>query len=183
MKIVGKIFAILFSVLFGIILFAFSIVTFVSSIYNENFYENILKNIDLSTIKLSDLGVDLEGTVEDYLVYSLNEIGFDSETSRSIIRNDEIKEVLGEFVSDCVEYAIKKEEIPQIEKEDIDKILNNKEVKEKIESKIKDEDINKLVKEVNNFIKDNIGKISIDDIDTSNKGGLDKNAASATHFK
>lgn len=183
MKIIGKMFAVIFSSVFGIILFAFSLVTFVSSIYTEDFYTNIFKNIDLSAIKLSDLGIDLEGTLEDYLVSALEEVGIDKEASISILRNDEIKEVLGEFVSDCVEYATNKEELPKIEKEDINKILDNKEVKEVVKDKIKEEDIDELITEVNNLIKENIGSINIDDINIGNKGGLDQNAASSIIVK
>jgi len=183
MKVIGKIFAVIFSCIFGIIIFSFSIVSFASSIYTEDFYSNIFKNIDLSTIKLSDLGVDVDGTVEDYLVDVLDKAGIDSEISRNIIRNDEIKEVLGEFVSECVEYATTKEEIPQIEKEDVNKILNNKDVKEIVKDKISEEDIDELINEVNKLIKENISDISIEGINIDNKGGVDKNAASAIRVK
>lgn len=159
MKVVRSIISGVFSIIYFAILICFIVISFASSIYNEKFYSDILKSVDLDTVYLNDFGIEEEGTVEDFLVSTLNEAGIDENISLNIIRSDEIKELTGKFISEYVDYVSNNEKIPQITREDVDVILNNKDVKELIDKNIDltDEKINKIIDMANEFIRENLG--------------------------
>lgn len=156
----GKFFAIIFSVIYSIILTLMIILFFMSSFTKGNIYTDILKSIDLNSVKLSDIDprlADMFGsdvTLEDAFVSSLGKAGIDENIAREIANNEEIKEVVGDFVGDCINYSINKEELPQIKEEDVNVILDNIDVEEVTGEKIEKQEIMDYVDEVNKNAKD-----------------------------
>lgn len=159
MKILKKLISIMLSIILFFVLILFSGISFVSNFYSKEYYTNLMKNIDLDTVKLTDIGIDEEGTVEDYLVDELNEMGLEKDLSRKIIRSDEVKEVVGTFVADWVEYSSNGKDIPQISREDVDKVLSNDDVKSVIDEELTDEEINKLIEIINDAIKEGLNEV------------------------
>lgn len=156
----GKFFAIIFSVIYSIVLILIILLFFMSSFTKGNIYTDILKSIDLKEIKLSDIDPSLaeafgrDVTLEDAFVSTLSDAGIDSNVAREIANNEEVKEVVGEFVGDCINYSINKSDLPQIKEEDVDVILDNIDVEEVTGEEINKEEIMNYVDEINNNTKD-----------------------------
>lgn len=159
-KVLGNFLAILFSILYSITLVSIIVLFFFTSFFKGDIYTSILKSIDLKEIKLSDIdprfkelfGKDV--TIEEAFVLTLEEVGIDSNVALEIINNEEVKEVVGEFIGDCVNYTVNQDKLPEIKEEDIDKILDNIDI-DKIENKeINKEEIMEYVDEINISAKD-----------------------------
>lgn len=156
----GNFFAIIFSVLYSLILVSVIIAFFFTSFFKGDIYTSVLKSIDLKEIKLSAIDPRLSNlfgkdvTIEEALVLSLEEIGIDSNVALEIINNDEIKEVVGEFIGDCVNYTVNQDKLPEIKEEDIDKILDNIDVQSITDKEINKEEIMEYVDEINLSAKD-----------------------------
>ena len=156
----GKFFAIIFSVIYSFGLTLMIILFFMSSFTKGNIYTDILKSIDLDSVKLSDIDPRLakmfgsDVTLEDAFVSSLGKAGIDENVAREIANNPEVKEVVGEFVGDCINYSINKDELPQIKEEDVNVILDNIDVEEVTGEKIEKQEIMDYVDEVNKNAKD-----------------------------
>lgn len=154
----GNFFAIIFSVIYSIGLTLIIILFFMSSFFKGDIYSSVLKSIDFKEIKLSDIDsslVNLFGkdvTLEEAFVSTLEQAGIDSDVAIEIINNDEIKEVVGEFVGEVVNYSINQDELPQIEKEDVEVILDNINIEESVD--LNKEEIMKYVDEININAKD-----------------------------
>lgn len=163
MKIVGKILAVLYSIVFSLVLLLISILINCTNIFKGSFYKDVLNSVKLNELKASDLGLsdDPNQTVEEVLVDKLKEVGINSDVSKKIINNQEIKEVLGNLMADIVNYSIDPKEVPQISKNDVEKILNNKDVKEIIDENLSQEDIDKLVNEANKMLKEIGGGLNV----------------------
>lgn len=161
MKVIGKIFAVVFSTIYFFILLALLIINFGTNILKGDFYVSILKSVDLKTIKVSDLGniigtdeIDEGTTLEEVLIESLEESGIDKQVGIEILENDEIKEVVGKFIGEYINYSVTKENVPEISKEDINKIINNASVKKVIGNELDGMSIDEIYDELNSEIKD-----------------------------
>lgn len=156
----GNFFAIIFSIIYSIILILIIIMFFFSSFFKGDIYTSILKSIDFKEIKLSDIDLrfkELFGkdvTLEEAFVLTLEEVGIDSNVAVEIINNDEVKEVVGEFIGDCVNYTINQDELPEIKESDVEVILDNIDVEEVTNNEINKEEIMKYVDEINVAAKD-----------------------------
>lgn len=156
----GKFLAIIFSVIYSIGLTLMIILFFMSSFTKGNFYSDILKSIDLNSVKLSDIDprlTDMFGsdvTLEEAFVTSLEKAGIDENVAREIANNEEVKEVVGEFVGDCINYSINKDELPKIKEEDVNVILDNIDVEEVTGKNLEKQEIMNYVDEVNKNAKD-----------------------------
>lgn len=155
----GKFFAIICSIIYSIILIGGIMLFFMSSFFKGNIYTDILKSVDLSKIKLSDIDPKLvsmfgnDVTLEKVLVMSLEDAGIDSDIALEIVKNDEIKEVVGEFFGECINYTVNKDEVPKISNEDVDKIIDNIDVNEINNKQIDKKEIMEYVDEINNNAK------------------------------
>lgn len=159
MKVIGNILAGMISMIFSVVLFIMMLLIFISNIFSENYYKNILNDIDMSEIKLSDLGVSSlseefgeDASVEDVLVETLEEAGINENDARHIVNNEKVNEVVGEFLSDTMVYLTDNKQIPQLDYEDVEEIINSKEISQVLEDIPNDEEIKELVDELNNFI-------------------------------
>ena len=156
----GKFFAIIFSVIYSIILTLMIILFFMSSFTKGNIYTDILKSIDLNSVKLSDIDPRLASmfgsdvTLEEAFVSSLSKAGVDESVAREIANNPEIKEVVGDFVGDCINYSINKEELPKIKEEDVNTILDNIDIEEVTGENLEKQEIMDYVDEINKNAKD-----------------------------
>lgn len=113
------------------------ILSSVTSLMSADFYGDLLKDVDFTTIKVADIDSSLEleygsdATIEDVLVDELKEYGVEEDTVREVINDDEIKEIVGGIFGEMVEYyATGNGEIPQVEKSDVTKILDKLELSE-----------------------------------------------------
>ena len=140
MKILGNILATIVSILYSVILLVIIILVFVSNAFSANYYEEILNDINISEIKLTDLGLatfekefGADASVEDVLVKSLEKVGISKNDAEKVVNNEQINEVVGTLLSDTVGYLAGSEHLPQINYEDIDKILKSDEVSSVLE--------------------------------------------------
>lgn len=156
MKIVGKIFAVLYTIVFSVFLLAFSLILPVSNGLNASFFSGLLNTIELSEIKAKDLGFsdDPNISLEDALVDTIAEMGIDKNVAKEIMENEEIKDLAGNLLEKFVNYTINPEEVPQISREEVETVLNNSAVKEVMDSSISSEDIDEIVKEANKALKE-----------------------------
>lgn len=159
-KKIGKFFAILISIIYSILLVSIIIMYFMASFFKGNIYVDVLKSIDLKEVKLSDIDSSLvnvfgkDVTLEEAFVSSLESAGINGEVAKDIINNEEIKEVVGEFVGDCVNYTINQESLPEISEKDVEIILDNIDVQEITDIEINKEEIMEYVDEINKNTKD-----------------------------
>lgn len=156
MKVLGKIAAILYSIIFVLAFFGVSLLVGASNLLNGSFYTSVLKSVDLNEINASDLGLtdNPDESLEDVLINQLSESGLDKQVSEAILNNDEIKEVVGDVIGQVINYTINKGEAPKITKDQAKTILDNKDVKKMLDEDFTDEDINELVSELNEFLKE-----------------------------
>lgn len=128
-----------------------------SSFFRPTYYSNILKNINLEDIKLSDLGMD-EGledvNLKEYMIDLAKEAGIEENLAEALIDNEKIKNVVGQFASDFLNYTVTKENVPQISKEDIKEILEEKEVKTILEKEISDKEVDQMIDDLNRCLSD-----------------------------
>lgn len=166
LKIFGKILGVLYSIIFTFILFGLSLLICGFSLFNSSSYKKIIDKIDLSEVKINDLGIDGdEGTtLKDFVIDQFGEIGIDKETSEKIIENDEIKDVVEDLFEEAIEYSTENGEIPSIDKDDIKSILENEEVKKVMGDKYSEEDIDKMVDEANAQLKEIFKDRSVSDV-------------------
>lgn len=157
MKFVGNVLAKVFSIIFFIVLFLMMILFFLSNVFSANYYKNILNDIDLSEIKLADLGITGEefsedASVEDLLVDSLKEAGISENDAKKIVNNEKINEVVGNFISDTMNYLTYNEEVPQLDYKDVKEIIESNEVSSVLEDTPNDKEIKEFVDEVNKYL-------------------------------
>lgn len=159
-KKLGMFFAILFSILYSVGLVALIIMFFMSSFFKGNIYGDILKSINLNEVKLSDFDPRLvstfgrDVTLEEAFISSLEKAGVDGKVAKEIANNGEVKEVVGEFVGDIVNYSVNGGDIPQIKEEDVETILDNIDTEDIIDEYIEKDEIMKYVNDVNINAKD-----------------------------
>lgn len=157
MKVFRNILAVLFSITYFLCLIIVSVLMLVSSFFRPSYYSDILKDINFEDIKLSDLGIDVNGedvNLKEYLVDLAHEAGIENKLAEALIDNERIKNVVGQFASDFLNYTITKENVPQISKEDIRKILEEKEVKAILEKEISDQEVSQMVDDLNKYLSD-----------------------------
>lgn len=166
MKIIGKVFSLIFSIIFfiGITIFGFLFLT--SKFFNPNYYTEMLDSIEIKEIKVSELGIeDLTNefgdvTIEEAIVISLEKEDIDSEVALEIIESKEIKEILGKVISGIVDYEVTNETLPQLDKTDIDKLLDNKQINEIIQKENIEIDREELLNQINKTLKEELGDIN-----------------------
>lgn len=163
LKIIGKIFAVLFSAVYFFALASFVILFFGSNLLSTTYYKSVLKSIDLKEIKIKDLNVNIneldidENTsVQDIIVEGLEELGLNNEMSIAIVENEEIREILGTYIGEFVNYQVSGGEMPEIKLEDVKTVLTNELIIEAAGKTPTDEDIEKVYEELNNLTRDYI---------------------------
>ena len=156
---IGNILAVIVSGIYFFVLFAMTILLFISNVYSANYYKQILNDVDLSEIKLSDFGVTSFGeefgedsSVEDVLVRILEETGIPKDDATKIVNNEKVNEVVGNFLSDTMVYLTNNEEIPQLNYQDVEEIIKSNEVSSVLEYTPNQEEIKQLVDEFNKYI-------------------------------
>jgi len=161
MKVVGNVLAGIVSVIYFFVLIVMICILFASNAFSEKYYSNVLKEIEFNEVKLTDLGVTEvnevygeEATVEDVLVGILKEAGFSENDAKVIINNDEVKELVGTFISDSVTYVATNEEVPQLNKEEVKKVLENEEIAPLLKDVPEGAELDGLVNDINIMIKD-----------------------------
>jgi len=168
MKILGNFLATIVSILYAFVLLAIIILVFASNAFSSNYYQDVLKDIDMNEIKLEDLGVSsfeeefgADASVEDVLVKSFETVGISKKDAVKIMNSEEINKVVGDLFSDAVGYLAGSEELPQITYQDALKIVKGDEIASKLENVPNDEEIKELVDEANELIKNLLkGEIS-----------------------
>ena len=159
MKTLRSILALFTSIIFFVVLLIMVLLVFVSNIFSKDYYASILSTDTLKEIKLSDIGYSKDGieedaTVEDLLISSLEEVGISSNDAEKIINNEQVSEVVGEFLSDTMVYFTNNEEIPQLDYQDIEKIIQSEEVANVLETDFNEEELKQIVNDLNKYIAD-----------------------------
>lgn len=154
MKIFGKVLSVVYTILFTIVLLILSVSLFASNFFKDSFYADMLKNVNFDEIPADVIGLGEEGkTLKESLVDILNGAGVNKKVADEILDDEQIKEVLGNLIGDIARYSANGENLPQLKKEDLEKVINNKSVKELLPD---DFNTNDLVKGVNETLKENI---------------------------
>lgn len=158
----GKFLGVIFSIIYSIILIIMIILLFASSFLKGNLYGNILKSIDISEIKLSDISPELASmmgedlTLEETFISVLEEAGIDSNVATKLVETEEVKEIAGDYIGEIINYTIYKEEFPEIKEKDVEKVIDNIDIEEITGESINKEEIMKFVEEFNSSTKDSI---------------------------
>lgn len=164
MKILGKIIAVLFCIIYFFLMTVFMTLTFAMNLVSGDYYADVFKGLDLKGIKISDLGefgeefefgeeLEEDATLEDVLVYELKEGGVSDTTARAILENKEIREVVGKFVGEFINYNLGGE-APTISRNDVETILKNKDVIDAIGETPTDEEIDTLYDNLLEMVED-----------------------------
>lgn len=131
LKILGKFFAVIFSIVFFFVLTGFMSALFARNITSANYYSDVIENIDLDTMKVSDLNeffdigdLDPDATLEDALIDALTEESGDAVAAKSLVNNKEIRSIVGKFLGDFINYYLGGEK-PNVSKKDLETILTN----------------------------------------------------------
>lgn len=171
MKVVGKIFAVLYTILFTPITLILILVFTISGYFKANFYTNLITNDALMGTKISEISSNFSGkeeitelcgedcTVKDAIVASASEgYGIDKKLVEEALNDKDIQKALGDFVGKYVnlettgiakklDYKIYEK---ALEKEVSQKILNQVGyTKEEFKQFI--EEYNESVDDYNNF--------------------------------
>lgn len=158
MRFIGNFFAGIVSLIYFAVLLVMSMALFASNLFSADYFSDVLKSIEFSEIKLSDLGIEgvEEGaTVEDLLVDTLEEAGVSENDAKKILNSEEIKDVAGNFLSDTVTYIANQDgEIPQIKEKDVDRILQSEELKGLLQEVPDDIKTKDMTDEINNMIRE-----------------------------
>lgn len=161
LKFFGKFIAFIYSIAFFFILDALLLLICLSNLLNPKFYGDILKNLDLSQIKIVDIlgdkTSDIEDkatTAEDFLVDQLEENGIPTESAKKIVTNKEVKELVGTFMGKVIQYYVFNKETPQIDSEQVNSIL--KEFNLEDELKENNIEIDSIVEKVNKKIAEKL---------------------------
>lgn len=163
LKVFGKIFAVLFCIIYFFGLTAIMTLMISRNLVSENYYSKVFRDIDLSSIVLSDLGefselledsgLDETATLEDLAIKFLtNGELFSEEKARAIVQNEEIRSIVGEFVGEFINYAMGGE-APEISKSDLETVLRNPDLNS-VTGVPTDEDIDRIYDQLNIAIKD-----------------------------
>lgn len=161
MKAVGNVLAGIVSVIYFFVLIGMIFILFSSNVFSEKYYSDILKSVEFNEVKLTDLGVTEvneiygeEATVEDVLVGGLKEVGFSENDAKVIINNNEVKELVGAFISDSVTYVATNGEVPQLNKEEVKAIIENKEIAPLLKEVPEGAELDRVVNDINSMIKE-----------------------------
>lgn len=156
---IGNVLAGIVSVVYFFVLFAMMVLGFVSNVFSANYYKQVLNDVDLSEIKLSDVGVTSfneefgeDASVEDVLVKTLEEAGVSRNDATKIVNNEKVNEVVGTFLSDTMVYLANNEEVPQLNYQDAEEIMKSNEISSVLEYTPTEEELKQLVDELNKYI-------------------------------
>ena len=145
----GKFFALIFSTIYYFLLLIMLFLMFSSKFITKEFYVKTIKKIDLSEIKIKE---ENNKTIEQLLIEKLEESGIDEKTSKEILKNEKLKEFVGNIIGNSISSIITKEKLIEVTNEDLKKIINEI----PIDIKISDEELNELTNEINTAIKEEI---------------------------
>ena len=145
----GKFFALIFSTIYYFLLLIMLFLMFSSKFITKEFYVKTIKKIDLSEIKIKE---ENNKTIEQLLIEKLEESGIDEKTSKEILKNEKLKEFVGNIIGNSISSIITKEKLIEVTNEHLKKIINEI----PIDIKISDEKLNELTNEINTAIKENI---------------------------
>lgn len=117
MKVVGKIFAVLYTILFTPITLILILVFTISGYFKSSFYTNLINNDALMKTKISDISTDFGGkeeiteicgedcTVKDAIVASASEgYGIDKELVEEALNDKDIQKAVGDFVGTYISF-------------------------------------------------------------------------------
>ncbi len=159
LKVIGKIFAVIFCIVYFFLLTGFMTISFAGNFLSGDYYGKVLEKIDLKTIKMSDLGDFLEGsdldadaTVEDALIKYIVESGTDEEKAIALVENKEVKRLLGKYIGQYVNFNVTGE-IPKVEKKDVEDLLSIPDLTSIIGEPTQ-EDIDKVYNQLNDLVNE-----------------------------
>lgn len=165
MKVVGKFFAIIFCIIYFFVLTFLMILAFAGNALSSNYYSDVFENIDLKSIKVSDLnGLFNEGqfsndaTLEDVLVEYFDNETVDENKVRELINNKEVKKTAGKVIGQIVSYAIGGEK-PEITRKEIENFFESSVVTDVI-GKPTEENIDDVYNQLNEIIEEMKGGIN-----------------------
>jgi len=157
-KKVCTVLAVFISIIYFLVLQIVVLLNFASSFLNGETYANILKNEEFKTIKLSELNIEeltddygVDATVEDVLIDALVENGLKIEVAKEFVNNDLVIDLVSNLLEDYINYQIDGK-IPSINRNEVVNILNDEEIKNIIDGKLTDEEILKMVDDINKAI-------------------------------
>lgn len=161
-KFIGKLFAFLYSMVFFAVLNIFLILIFITNVLGTKFYENIVINIDLSKIEYKDIAqnyikdkIPSEITVEEKLIDVMEKANIEENKAREIIENEKLRALVGKYIGKSIDYVLGKDELPQIENTEVDNILKEFNLNDKVNDNV-DEIISKINKELNDSLNNSI---------------------------
>lgn len=166
MKILTKIFSFVFELIFFIGITIFGISFLVSRFFNQNYYTQILDDIDIKEMKISELGIKKldekykDMTIEEAIITELESASIDSKIAIEVIESREVKEVLGKIISEVVDYELTDAPIPQLDYDSLDKLLNNEQVSKILKEEQIEIDKEELLNEINKTLREELGDVN-----------------------
>lgn len=166
MKILTKIFSFVFELIFFIGITIFGISFLVSRFFNQNYYTQILDDIDIKEMKISELGIKeldekyKDMTIEEAIITELESASIDSKIAIEVIESREVKEVLGKIISEVVDYELAGAPIPQLDYDSLDKLLNNEQVSKILKEEQIEIDKEELLNEINKTLREELGDVN-----------------------
>lgn len=161
MRILGKVISVLYSIVFVAVLFSLSALICASNLLKGDFYTEVLESVELEEISAKDLGLvdddDPEGqdkNLQEVLVEKISDAGIDKEVADAILKNKEIKKVVGDVIGQVINYKLADGEAPKVTETQVKSILNNEDVKKMFDGELSNEDISEMTEMFNEFLKD-----------------------------
>lgn len=168
MKVIGKIFAVIFCIIYYFALTGLLLSAFVSNTLSGNYYADIFTNIDLKTIKASDLGeffnegqFDEDASLEDVIIEYFAAGNVEEEKIQALLNDKEARNKAGKVIGEIVSYAMGGEK-PQISREEIKSFFDNPVVTD-VTGNPTEENIDYLYNQINKAIEEVEGGINVGD--------------------
>lgn len=164
MKVIGKILAVIICTIYSILLTVLIVLGFGTNVVSSNYYANVLENIDLQTIKVSDLEdffdenqFDKDATLEDVLIEYFSEEDVDEAKIKALLNDKKARKTAGKVIGEIASYAMGGEK-PEITRKEIEDFFDNPVVID-VTGKPTKEDIDNLYEEINEAIEEVKGGI------------------------
>lgn len=155
MKIVGKIFAVLYGVLFSFILVIFGAFFMGKDFISKEFITEVIKTADLSEVTIEDINVPeltekygSKATVEDVLISEMVKHGLTEEKARELLNDEKLREYIANKAGDSLDNVLSGKKVTKVTAEELKDVLAVLELTDDEATQLADY-INDIIDEVN----------------------------------
>lgn len=151
MKIVGKIFAVLYGVVFSVVLLGFGALFMGKDFISKEFITEAIKTADLNEITIEQINVPElsekygdSATVEEVLIAEMVKAGFTEEKAKEVLNDKKLREFIAEKAGDSLDNILEGKKVTKVTASELKDVLSALE--------LSDDDYNELANYINRII-------------------------------